>query len=87
MVMSTPYDHYYIQGMPAISLLGGIFVEKLIGIHEKLAKGNPQSKAFTNSIKINEHGGIRTHGLCLRRAAKLVYRRVSMCIIIYHESN
>jgi hypothetical protein len=51
MVMSTPYDHYYIQGMPAISLLGGIFVEKLINIHEKIVKGNPQSKAFASSIK------------------------------------
>jgi hypothetical protein len=50
-VMSTPYDHYYIQGMPAISLLGGIFVERLIKIHEKIVKGSPQSKAFASTIK------------------------------------
>ncbi len=50
-VMSTPYDHYYIQGMPAISLLGGIFVEKLINIHENIVKGNSQSIALASTIK------------------------------------
>lgn len=50
-VMSTPYDHYYIQGMPSISLLGGIFVEKLIKIHKKMGQGNSQSSTYSRIIK------------------------------------
>jgi 4-amino-4-deoxy-L-arabinose transferase-like glycosyltransferase len=49
-VLSTPYSHYYIQVMPALSLLGGIFVEKLIVISEKMMDSASQSTLHSNII-------------------------------------
>ena len=48
--LSTPYSHYYIQVMPALSLLGGVFVEKLIVISEQVMDGASQSLLYSNII-------------------------------------
>ena len=37
--------------MPSISLLGGIFVEKLIKIHKKMVQGNSQNTTYSRIIK------------------------------------
>jgi 4-amino-4-deoxy-L-arabinose transferase-like glycosyltransferase len=48
--LSTPYGHYYIQIMPAFSLLGGILIERLIAISEELVKSATQSLMYPNII-------------------------------------
>ncbi|WP_287587403.1 glycosyltransferase family 39 protein [Candidatus Borrarchaeum sp.] len=48
--LSTPYGHYYIQIMPAFSLLGGILVERLLVISEELVDSASQSLLYPNII-------------------------------------
>ena len=50
-VLSTPWEHYYIQVMPSFCLLGGIFVEKLILISEQLVDDASQSALYSNITK------------------------------------
>lgn len=48
--LSTPYGHYYIQIMPAFSLLGGILIERLILISKELVDSSSQSLLYPNII-------------------------------------
>ena len=50
-VLSTPYDHYYIQAMPAFSLLGAISIGKLIEGYETMVGGSSQSMSYLNITK------------------------------------
>jgi len=50
-ILKTPWDHYYIQAMPAFCLLGGIFIGKLIEISHETVGGGSQSKSYSNIIK------------------------------------
>jgi len=50
LALSTPYSHYYIQVMPPLSLLGGIFVEKLIVTSEKMMDDASQNVKHSNII-------------------------------------
>ncbi|MFX1519256.1 MAG: ArnT family glycosyltransferase [Promethearchaeota archaeon] len=50
-VLSTPYSHYYIQAMPAFSLLGGIFIEKFVEISNMRMDGNLRGTSFPDVTK------------------------------------
>jgi len=48
--LSTPYGHYYIQIMPAFSLLAGILIERLIALSGELVDSASQSLLYQNII-------------------------------------